>query len=187
MKLHHCSFNPIITRKARNIVTPSNRQETFDKLYKQDKISRDRRNKSIRRAQTALPSKCTFKPEINKLSRKYGRNTSNYTIPIHDRLYEHGVRHLEKVDHKYRNRRPRQCTFRPSTISYGERRVSTKPEQKKPVHERLYHSAKARAKRRDKLNRKRAFLSREHTFTPRINSPRKNNMNKGRLVLPTNS
>ena len=182
----HCSFNPVITKKAREIGTPRNRQKTFDKLYNQDKINRDKKNKRIRRAQTALPKKCTFKPEINKLSKKYGRNTDNYTIPIHDRLYDHGVKHLEKVDHKYRNRRPRQCTFRPSTISYGERRVLNKPGYNKPVHERLYHSARARTRRRDTINRKRAFLNREHTFTPRINKQKNNNHNSRRPESKSN-
>ena len=81
----HCSFRPSITKRARKLVSPCSRQETFDKLYKQDKVIREKRA-SNQTSTNRLPKGCSFKPEINKLSRKYGRNSDNYTIAIHDRL-----------------------------------------------------------------------------------------------------
>ena len=83
----HCSFRPSITKRAKNLVSPRSRQATFDKLYMQDKVNRKKREHRIKRAQTALPKGCSFKPEIFKLQFNNHiinnfKTTKTITIPL---------------------------------------------------------------------------------------------------------
>jgi hypothetical protein len=115
--------------------------------------------RSASRANDSAMAQCTFRPRINRASRKIAKPGK-----IHERLYKDGKAHLDRSISREKEN-PTGCTFKPTlsgTRAEGGRTVAE-------AGERLYAESKDRLRRRDEAH---SQLPPQCTFSPEITGSR---------------